>query len=481
MRLALGLLVLVLAPSPGVTWAATVGGTTRHDEETYGTMRYRAGAGVANRLTITPLEPVRGFRVVESAERLRARGACRQVDRHTARCPWTESRFVIDVRVGGRDDRVRVRGMVPARVRGGPGDDVLAGTGGALFGGRGRDTVRGGPGPDLLHGGRGRDLMEGRGGSELAGDVFYDDETDAHAARDVVVGGRNAMDVIDYSKRERALRIDLRDRISGPERDVLAGVEGVIGGSGRDLLLGDDRGNTLSGGAGGDRLRGRGGDDRLSGDLGDDVMRGGDGDDELTESPSTGSPLPRDPQRDGGGSDRFAGGPGVDAARSLDSFDPGGKNADDVRCDADDAPVESDAADRLHGCGAVKGWFLYDLELRVMPRLVDESAVFSLSCRPTEMWQRDGVEWIKRCRGQLSLKKLDGAVLGATTFELDVQAERTPLVDVPVPLTPAGRTSLLAGALIEVEARALSAAGSMIPPAGYRAFLRAGPAPAAGR
>ena len=183
MWVALALLVLVACLPPGMASAATVGGTTYVGEDGIylGTMHYRAGHGVANRITIVPVVANGQFKVTEQAERLRAYGDCEQVDSQSAICPWTESSPAIEVLVGNRNDRVQVTD-VPADVRGGDGGDVLIGDGDELFGDSGNDTLLGRPGSsDRLHGGPGRDRMEGRGAGQGLTDEFYDDESDEQA------------------------------------------------------------------------------------------------------------------------------------------------------------------------------------------------------------------------------------------------------------------------------------------------------------
>jgi hypothetical protein len=61
------------------------------------------------------------------------------------------------------------------------------------------------------------------------------------------------------------------------ERDnVHSNVEGAVGGTGSDVLIGDARGNLLEGGGGNDRLFGGGTADRLHGGAGDDSIDAGD-------------------------------------------------------------------------------------------------------------------------------------------------------------------------------------------------------------
>ena len=77
------------------------------------------------------------------------------------------------------------------------------------------------------------------------------------------------------------------------------------------------------------------------------------------------------------------------------------------------------------------------------------------------------------CHGRLSLRSLDGEDFGSTTFRFEAPDETTPLVTVAVPLTAAGRQSLQDGAVIEVEAQAISANGWTFPAAGFKAFMQA--------
>jgi Ca2+-binding RTX toxin-like protein len=62
---------------------------------------------------------------------------------------------------------------------------------------------------------------------------------------------------------------------------VVSGIRTVIGGSGNDVLRGDEFDNVLHGGGGHDLLRGGAGNDDLSGQGGRDVLMGDAGDDEL--------------------------------------------------------------------------------------------------------------------------------------------------------------------------------------------------------
>jgi hypothetical protein len=469
----------LLVVEPAV--AATVGGEIRQggNARFLGVIRYRAGDGVANRVRVEPAGD--GFKITDPAERVRAFGDCRQAGRHSALCFESDSEPALEVAVSDKADRVVIAhgcrrvesACIRTAVRGGPGDDTLIG-GGEFYGDRGHDLLRG-MGTryswDHFHGGPGRDRLEGRGPNGFTEDVFYDDESDAQASRDVVVGGSRARALIIYSKRTRGLKIDLHRKTLGPERDRVSGVKSVIGGSGDDWLIGTGGQNALGGGPGNDRLEGRKGADALSGGGGDDLARGGDGHDSFAEemylAPS------------GGGSDRLIGGAGSDFFATRESSDPesGPDRPDVVDCDAADRPVASERLDRLRGCEGIRGWGLSDLEMRVDPALTPWSAVYTLRCGPTESDEQLGngviIGYTHRCRGRLSLWTGTGDRAGSQTFEFETpDGRRTPWMTVEVSLTDEGRAAIRAGTVLEVEVKPLSSSGQTPPPAGYRAYLQ---------
>ena len=466
MRLALALVTLVLYALPALAPAATVGGKTRSRQgTTFGTMKYQAGPGVANRVVVTPIGFFDRFRITESAERLRARGECEQDGRHSAICPWSESDNALIVLARDKDDRVNARGRVDVLVRGGNGDDVLRGNGDELFGDRGDDVLRGGRGWDRLHAGPGRDHVDGGRAPRFLADTFYDDETDRQAARDTYVAGAGNRAELDYSKRRRDLRIDLHDRRIGPEGDRIKGVKGLIGGRGDDHFIGTGGPNRLQGGPGEDELHGRLGPDHLSGGKGNDSMFGEDGDDWLTEGPYWDSTA--------NGRDRYRGGKGQDEIDALDSLDRDEIQADNVKCDPDDVPVESDAKDRLRGCARVAGWDIAELEFRVRPKLTDAGAAFRFTCGSTESEQEvEGGRIEFRCRGRIELRSAGGQGYGAQEFVFPAEVSRSQEKHtVTVPLTAAGRAAIERGDVITIEFIPLSSNGYDIPPAGSRARL----------
>jgi len=200
----------------------------------------------------------------------------------------TPDRGRLDLFGGGGNDRLTGDDR-PNQIFGEGGDDTL-------YGGSGNDDLQGGTGDDDLYGGRGNDLFI----SEATVD-----------GSDLMRGGDN-IDTVYYLQRTNHLEVTvgngLADDGEPDEGDtVSADVEGVLGGSGDDLLVGSPGGDTLNGGAGVDEIRGGGGDDsvgggdgddRVLGEAGADIVSGGAGDDTL----------------DGGaGPDRFYGDGGVDS------------------------------------------------------------------------------------------------------------------------------------------------------------------------
>ena len=115
-----------------------------------------------------------------------------------------------------------------------------------------RNTLDGGLGDDTLIGGVGADTM---------------------------IGGLG-QDVADYSSLTKTITVDLAaGKVSGADSDLVSEIENVIGGSGNDLLSGDDAANVLDGGPGSDLYSGGNGDDTLVAGSGDDTYAGGLGTD----------------------------------------------------------------------------------------------------------------------------------------------------------------------------------------------------------
>ncbi len=175
---------------------------------------------------------------------------------------------------------------------GGTGDDLLeAGpSGSGLFGGDGSDTLVGSPERDTVNGGEGDDeLLGGDGGDYLTG----------AGGADVLSGGPG-LDEVAYGGSE-PLHLSIgdgaNDGASGEGDDIREDVEGLSGGSGDDVLIGDDDGNRLIAYGGRDVLRAGGGDDQLIGWNDGDELDAGPGADSV-DAGALDRPLLADGERD---------------------------------------------------------------------------------------------------------------------------------------------------------------------------------------
>lgn len=147
------------------------------------------------------------------------------------------------------------------------GNDSIYGGGGDddLYGGIGNDSIWGGDGTDDVWGDGGADSLFGDGG----GDTLY-----GGAANDTLNGGPGE-DTASYENYDYAVTVDLvTDVGTGEGKDLLPGIEDVVGGDGNDKLTGDSFANEMVGGPGNDKLYGGAGSDTLEGDAGDDTMSG---------------------------------------------------------------------------------------------------------------------------------------------------------------------------------------------------------------
>jgi len=198
----------------------------------------------------------------------------------------------------GDSDMTLIGSAGPNVLTGGEGNDLLDGRGGA-------DSIVGGDGYDLADysartaavsltldgvandGEAGEqdsldveDLRGGAGDDTLIGD---DEENylDGGRGADVMRGGAG-FDFVDYFDRTSAVTVDLDgeqpDDGEANERDTVGpDVEGVIGGSGDDVITGSAGDHSLYGGDGDDRIVDTGGEDLLDGGDGDDVLLAADG------------------------------------------------------------------------------------------------------------------------------------------------------------------------------------------------------------
>ncbi|MGL4489298.1 MAG: beta strand repeat-containing protein [Rhizobiaceae bacterium] len=150
------------------------------------------------------------------------------------------------------DTYTSIEGLV-----GGLGNDIVVGNGLAnlLFGGGGNDLIYGQGGADYLNGGAGTNQLYGGAGA------------DAH------VGGTG----IDYARYDDFNWGNLVISLAAPASntgaaagDTYTGIEGVVGGLGNDVIIGNTVNNYLFGGGGADYINGFTGSDYLSGGAGAD-------------------------------------------------------------------------------------------------------------------------------------------------------------------------------------------------------------------
>ncbi|MDP2711175.1 MAG: MopE-related protein [Solirubrobacteraceae bacterium] len=266
--------------------------------------------------------------------------------------------------IGGSGNDRLIGDELANTLEGRNGNDTLTGGAGDdhLIGGAGDDTLDGGAGDDTLHGGAGDDLIEGGLGDDLM--------TGGPGA-DVIAGGPG-VDTVSYADQTDRVVVTL-DGVANDgvviggtsEGDNVVSTENVIGGSGDDLLVGDQARN---------RLEGRGGDDVLIGGGNDDVLDGGSGRDTVSyehraaDDPITATLAPPTPGgggrdesdqfigievlRGGAGADALSGGPGNDTLIGGPGNDTlSGAGGNDVLMGeaGSDALFGGDGEDELYG------------------------------------------------------------------------------------------------------------------------------------
>jgi Ca2+-binding RTX toxin-like protein len=176
---------------------------------------------------------------------------------------------------------------------GGSGNDLMSGAfvnnraDNEFTGNAGNDLMDGGAGNDTFHEGsaaNGADDMDGGTGSDTCDysartnpvSVNLDSaDNDGEAGEGDNCGG--VVDLFDIQVQNRAPQ----GGIGEGDPEAAQDVENVLGGSGNDVLTGDNEANVLVGNAGNDSLAGNGGTDVLQGGDGDDVLDGGAGNDAL--------------------------------------------------------------------------------------------------------------------------------------------------------------------------------------------------------
>jgi Ca2+-binding RTX toxin-like protein len=191
-----------------------------------------------------------------------------------------------DIR-GGSGDDVVIGGAGNDTLDGGDDFDIVSFEGalnpisadlrtvGAQDTGDGNDTfenaegLSGSPNDDVLVGAAGADTLEGAGGDDQLMDEGGADHYDGGGGTDAVL----------YIAASTPVTADLAagSASTGGADDILAGIEGVTGGSAADTLRGSPGADRLVGGAGNDTLDPRGGTDTVDGGTGADSLALRDG------------------------------------------------------------------------------------------------------------------------------------------------------------------------------------------------------------
>jgi len=320
---------LTLATTAGALLAAAPGAHAATATLSGDTITYTAAPGESNSLNLSQS----GGNVIlddSSAVTITDGGGCPIAVSGNAECPEAGvTKIVVDL--GDEDDGTGVDpSMLSAlTINGGPGNDYLNGSaqgdvinggdgqdslngyGGAdtlngeggqdsLDGGAGNDTLNGGAGGDYGNGGDGDDTFNGDDGS----DYFYaepgndtqnggggDDQFYYGPGADAMSGGAGYDYVYFYdASADLSLTQDgaANDGAAGEGDNVGSDIEGLLGGSGNDTIVGGaisnyvdggDGNDLISGGAGSDNLYGGSGNDVVNGDGGGDSVGGGNGDD----------------------------------------------------------------------------------------------------------------------------------------------------------------------------------------------------------
>ena len=207
---------------------------------------------------------------------------------------------IVSISGGGGNDHLEA-GPVTRSLLGGDGDDTLVGNAGQnyLDGGAGADELLAGDGTDSLWGGTGADVLSGGAGLD-----------------EVTYGGVVPLQL--------SIGDGPNDGAAGEGDDIREDIEGLTGGQGDDVLIGDADANRLIGLAGHDVLRGGDGADQVIGFGDGDELDGGAGPDEVGTRP----------RRMGG----------LDRVLLADG------EADELSCSGAAPFIEADDADELDDC-----------------------------------------------------------------------------------------------------------------------------------
>jgi T5SS/PEP-CTERM-associated repeat protein/VCBS repeat-containing protein len=164
-------------------------------------------------------------------------------------------------------------------VTGTPDNDNLAGplnSPGEIIGDSGNDVLTGGNQGDILEGGPGDDTLDaGPGDDQIYGQDGNDTIIGGHGEGNDKIDGGPGVDTVKYVSATQTIIVDLTAGTAYGDPaigvDTLTSIENVVGGSGNDVIIGNEVANNLQGGPGDDQLAGQGGDDVLDGGQGTDV------------------------------------------------------------------------------------------------------------------------------------------------------------------------------------------------------------------
>lgn len=142
--------------------------------------------------------------------------------------------------------------------------------------GAGDDSIATGGGDDLIDPGAGSDVVHTNDGRDRVLATDAPDGPDVYdLGPDYYNPAKFGADEVDYSRRSLPIAWDAPRGLVAGEGDTLIGVENVYGGSGGDVLRGDEFENFLVGGPGNDVLVGGSNWDVLMAGDGQDELRGG--------------------------------------------------------------------------------------------------------------------------------------------------------------------------------------------------------------
>ncbi|UWQ76417.1 Hint domain-containing protein [Leisingera sp. M658] len=235
-----------------------------------------------------------------------------------------------------------------------------------------RDTVLGGAGNDTISTGDDADLIDGGSGMDVIDGGIDDDTIDGGSQADVLTGGEGSdillggggSDTI-YGGLNPGFPDGLNITDDGSDGrpadpDPTNGMDTIDGGSGNDLIFGQDDDDDISGGSGHDTIDAGIDDDIVRGGAGNDLITGGQGADTLSGGAG------RDTFLGGNVGDEVDGGSGGDDFDTLDLTGSGPFELSGVTVDADGNSI-SGTVNFLDGDGAVTGSMTFGEIEQIIP------------------------------------------------------------------------------------------------------------------